>query len=214
MADCTGGDMTTPATSVIRYCRFFRSHQVATVLDYGTGTLRNALYLAEQGFTVYAADLPAQVKALRGNPALARLAGLIKAGDLKQSRLGVDLVLSTYVFNIIVRKSQRQRYLGNVVANLRPGGYFLMEVCCRRDEAPGDLPLEHYLQVGEASKTYTHYQLDRLLAPYGLERICHYYSSHALAALYRLTGGAGELQSGAAGPETVRSGRKEAHSLL
>lgn len=180
--------MTKPANSVIRYAPFFMLSQVKTVLDYGTGTLRNALYLMEQGFTVYAADLPEQVKALRGNQGVGRLAGLLKAGELRQSRLGVDLVVSTYVFNIIVRKSQRRHYLGNVVANLRPGGYFLMEVCCRRDETRNDPILEHYFHCHEGSRTYSHHQLDRILAPYGFQRICHYYSSHALAALYRLNG--------------------------
>ena len=180
--------MTKPALSVVRYARFFMMSRVETVLDYGTGTLRNALYLADRGFTVYAADLPEQVKALRGNQGVARLAGLFKAGELKQSRLGVDLVLSTYVFNIIVRKSQRRNYLGNVVANLRPGGYFLIEVCCRRRERQMDDPiLEHYCHCDENSKTYSHHELDRILAPYGLERICHYYTSHALATLYRLS---------------------------
>lgn len=180
--------MTKPALSVVRYARFFMMSRVETVLDYGTGTLRNALYLADRGFTVYAADLPEQVKALRGNPGVARLAGLFKAGDLKKSRLGVDLVVSTYVFNIIVRKSQRRHYLGNVVANLRPGGYFLIEVCCRRGETRmGDPILEHYFHCDENSKTYSHHELDRILAPYGFERICHYYTSHALATLYRLS---------------------------
>jgi tellurite methyltransferase len=173
--------MTIPASSVVRYSRFFSSNQINTVLDYGTGTLRNALYLVQQGFTVYAADLPEQVKALRSHPAVNQLAGLLKVGELKQSRLGVDLIVSTYVFNIIVRKSQRQRYLDNVVANLRAGGYLLIEVSCRRD-----LTLEHYFHCDDGLKTYTHHELDRLLAPYGFERICHYYSSHAVAILYQL----------------------------
>jgi len=179
--------MTKPATSVARYSRFFIYSRVDTVLDYGTGTLRNALYLVEQGFKVYAADLPEQVKVLRSHPAVDRLAGLLKVGELKQSRLGADLVISTYVFNIITRKTQRRRYLSNVVANLRPGGYLLMEVCCRHDEPGGDAILEHYFHCDDGSITYTHDQFDRLLAPYGFDRVCHYYSSHAVAALYRLT---------------------------
>lgn len=181
--------MTIPANSVARYSRFFSSNQINTVLDYGTGTLRNALYLVQQGFTVYAADLPEQVKALRSHPAVKQLAGLLKVGELKQSRLGVDLVVSTYVFNIIVRKSQRQRYLDNVVANLRAGGYLLMEVSCRRADAVYDLTFEQYFHCDDGSKTYTHHELDRLLAPYGFERICHYYSSHAVAVLYQLAVG-------------------------
>lgn len=173
--------MTKAANSVSLYSRFFSLSHADTVLDYGTGTLRNALYLAEQGFTVYAADLPEQVKALRDHPGVQRLAGLLEVGELEQSRLGVNLVLSTYVFNIIRQKSERRRYLKILVANLRPGGYLLMEMCCRHDDA----------QFASAcAKNYTHHQLDLLLAPYGFKRICHYYSNHALAAIYRLAGGA------------------------
>jgi tellurite methyltransferase len=181
-----GVEMTKAATSVLRYSRFFNLQEIESVLDYGAGTLRNALYLADQGLTVYAADLPEQVKALRSHPEVHRLAGLLKAGDLKQSRLGVDLVISTYVFNIIVRRSQRQRYLENVVANLRPGGYLLMELCCRRDGAEYDPSLEHYLHCDLNAKNYTHHDLDRILTPFGFARVSHYYSSHAVAAIYQL----------------------------
>ena len=194
--------MTKAATSVLRYSRFFTLQDIETVLDYGAGTLRNALYFADQGLTVYAADLPEQVKALRSHPEVHRLAGLLKAGDLGQSRLGVDLVISTYVFNIIVRRSDRERYLQNVVANLRPGGYLLMELCCRHEGAEYDPSLEHYLHCDINARNYTHHDLDRLLVPLGFERVSHYYSSHAVAAIYQLRrGDAATLH--AAGEATV-----------
>ena len=180
--------MTKAADSVERYSRFFSWSRADTVLDYGTGTLRNALYLVEQGFTVYAADIPEQVKALRIHPEIHRLAGLLEISELMHSRLGVDLVISTYVFNIIIQRVQRQRYLDNVVANLRPGGYLLMEVCCRREETEGNSICSHYFNRDAHGKTYTHMELDRLLVPYRFERICHHYSYHALAAIYRFAG--------------------------
>jgi len=180
--------MTKAANSVSLYSRFFSLSHADTVLDYGTGTLRNALYLAEQGFTVYAADLPEQVQTLRDHPGVQRLAGLLEVGELEQSRLGVNLVLSTYVFNIIRQKSERSRYLKILVANLRPGGYLLMEMCCRHDDAQCGAACDHCLNCEECAKNYTHHQLDLLLAPYGFKRICHYYSSHALTAIYRLAG--------------------------
>lgn len=204
--------MTKEATSVARYSRFFRLSHVDTVLDYGTGTLRNALYLVEQGFTVYAADVPDQVKVLRGHPEVNRLAGLLRVGELPQSRLGVDLVVSTYVFNIIVQKDRRRRYLNNVVANLRPGGYFLMEVNCRRDVPQCGAALERYYHCNDGSRNYSHDDLDRILSPYGFKRICHYYSSHALAAVFRLTGESG-LPLDAGGEERLsgRDGRLQTH---
>jgi tellurite methyltransferase len=141
------------------------------------------LYLADQGFSVYAADLPEQVKVLRSHPEIRRLAGLLDVRELERSHLGVDVVVSTYVFNIIMPKAKRHRYLENVTSNLRPGGYLLMEVGSRHEE-PG---CDSYFNCDTGSITYTHEQLDRALAPYRLRRICHYYSSHALAALYQLT---------------------------
>lgn len=178
--------MTTPATSVVRYARFFKLLRAKKVLDYGAGTLRNSIYLAEQGFKVYAADIPEQVKVLRGHPELGKLAGLIDVGELDGMRLGVDLVLSTYVFNIIGTRAQRRQYLANVVANLRAGGYLLMEVNSRREDLRCHSALHHYLSCDDKAKSYTHEELDRLLEPFSFERLCHYYSSHALAAVYRL----------------------------
>lgn len=174
------------ATSVIRYTRFFRLAKVDRVLDYGAGLLRNALYLMEQGFHVYAADVPEQVKVLSSHPEAGRLAGLLQVGELPQARLGVDLVLSTYVFNIIATRAQRKQYLDNVAANLRPGGFFLIEVNSRPDDMRCGSVLHHYLSCDDNAKRYSHQELDSLLIPYGFERICHYYSSHALAAVYRL----------------------------
>ena len=179
--------MSKAANSVAIYAKFFLLSRVKTVLDYGAGTLRNALFLLDQGFTVYAADLPQQVQALRSHPGVQRLAGLLEVEQLQQSRLGVDLVLSTYVFNIISQKEKRQRYLENVVSNLRPGGQLLMEVCSRRDETEWGSAGDLQPNCGDCARTFSHGQLDALLAPYGLQRVCHYYRHHALAAVFRLS---------------------------
>ncbi|HBA88539.1 MAG TPA: tellurium resistance protein TehB [Geobacter sp.] len=178
--------MSTPATSVVRYSRFFSLRKARTVLDYGAGTLRNAMYLAGQGFTVYAADVPEQVKVLRSHPGAATLAGLLEVGDLVGSRLGADLVLCTYVFNIILTRAQRKLYLDNIVANLRPGGYLLIEVNSRREEIGCGSAFQHYHCCDDKARSYTHDEFDRLLLPYNFQRICHYYSTHALAAIYQL----------------------------
>jgi hypothetical protein len=39
--------------NVRRYSRFFKSQHAMDVLDYGTGTMRNAVYMAQEGFSVY-----------------------------------------------------------------------------------------------------------------------------------------------------------------
>ena len=177
--------MTRAAGSITRYSRFFRQSQAETVLDYGAGTLRNSLYLAQKGFTVYAADLPEQMEIQRGRPDARWLAGLLDVGELEQSRLDVDLVLSTYVFNIIMDDAEQRRYLDNVVANLRPGGYLLMEVRCRRQETICSPSCSHHFKCVSCAKTFSHEELDSLITPYGFRRICHYYQHHAVAAIYQ-----------------------------
>lgn len=178
--------MGTAAESVRRFSRFFKKKNALSVLDYGTGTMRNALYLANQGFRVYAADLPEQVEKLRGCPALRHIEQLLATDDLVRGGLNVDLVLSTYVFNIIMTREDRHLYLQNAVANMKPGGYLLMEVRCRKlNDSCGPFCAD-YFSCAECSKTLTHEELDAMMAPHGLQRISHYYRSHAVAVVYQM----------------------------
>jgi SAM-dependent methyltransferase len=178
--------MNTAAESVRRYSRFFKTQHALDVLDYGTGTMRNAVYLARNGFSVYAADLPEQVEKLRNCPALQHIERLLDTDELPQSNLNVDVVLSTYVFNIIMNSAGRNIYLKNAVANLKPGGYLLMEVRCRKPHEQCDTNCKDFFTCAECSKTLTHEELDFLINPHGLRRISHYYRSHAVAAIYRM----------------------------
>lgn len=177
--------MSIASESVRRYSRFFKSQHAMDVLDYGTGTMRNAVYLAQKGFNVFAADVPEQIEKLRGCPALMHVERLLAADELSQSNLNVDLVLSTYVFNIIMDSTERRTYLENAVTNLKLGGYLLMEVRCRKPHEPCDTTCKDYFSGAECSKTLTHEELDELLKPHGLRRISHYYRSHAVSAIYQ-----------------------------
>ena len=178
--------MTQAARSITRYSPFFKHQKASNVLDYGAGKLRNALYLADQGFSVYAADLPELVSRFRVCPAINRLAGILEVGELPNSRLNVDLVLSNYVFNIITGSSERQSYLDNIVNNLRSGGYLLIEVRCRRTHGKCGQDCPEYFNSQECTKTYSHADLDRILIPRGFRRVSHYYRHQALAAIYQL----------------------------
>ena len=178
--------MSRAAESIRRYAPFFQKQQALHVLDYGTGNLRNALFLAGKGFRVVAADLPQQVAKLRACPSLCRLDRLLATDELAAERLNVDLVLSTYVFNIIMEGEGRQQYLQNAVANLRPGGYLLMEVRCRRPQTECGSDCSDYFVCSECPKTLTHEELDGLLRPHGLRRISHYYRHHAVTAIYQM----------------------------
>lgn len=173
------------AESVRRYSTFFRKCQAANVLDYGTGNMRNALFMANQGFKVFAADIPEQIAKLRDRPAVSHIERLMVTDELPSSCLNVDLVLSTYVFNIIMENSERHTYLKNAVSNLKPGGYLLMEVRCRKPHERCDTTCTDYFSCSDCSKTLTHEELDALLNPHGLRRISHYYRSHAVSAIYQ-----------------------------
>lgn len=174
------------ATSIRRYCRFFRHKGATKVLDYGAGKLRNALFLADEGFTVIAADLPQQVRKIRDCPAIRHLAGVMATDRLPDSELNVDLVLSTYVFNIIMENNEQERYLNNIRQNLRPGGYLLIEVRCRKQSGACGEGCSEFFKCPDCAKTYSHEELDQLLVPYGFRRVSHYYCHQAVAAIYQL----------------------------
>ena len=173
------------AESIRRYSTFFKKSHATSVLDYGTGNMRNALFMANEGFKVFAADLPEQIDKLRDGPGLNNIERLLATDELPDSYLNVDLVLSTYVFNIIMENSLRHEYINNAVANLKEGGYLLMEVRCRKQQERCDTTCVDYFSCAECSKTLTHEELDALLNPYGLRRISHYYRSHAVSAIFQ-----------------------------
>jgi hypothetical protein len=156
------------------------------VLDYGAGKLRNSLFLARAGFSVYAADLPEQLRWIRSCDFSGKFSGILDAEQLSVSRLNADLVVSTYVFNIITDCREKSRYLENVVRNLRPEGYLLMEVRCRKEDAACGIGYVNYLKKSGCAKSYSHEELDGLLKPFGFKRLCHYYRRNALAVVYQL----------------------------
>ncbi|MBJ6724022.1 class I SAM-dependent methyltransferase [Geomesophilobacter sediminis] len=178
--------MAVAASSVTRYCRFFHVKHIASVLDYGAGTLRNARFLAKEGFTVYAADIPGQVERILSMAGHERMAAILDVEQLERTRLAVDLVVSTYVFNIIPDPSEKSRYLRNVRLNLRPGGYLLIEVRCRIQSPDCGTRCTFAHKCSSCVKTYSHQELDDLVAAYGFRRFSHYYCRHAVAVLYQL----------------------------
>ena len=177
--------MAISAISVSRYKRFFQQKKLLSVLDYGAGTLRNSKFLAEEGFRVYAADIPDQVERILAMSGRERLAGVLATDQLERSHLGVDLVLSSYVFNIIPDGTEKSRYLQNIVLNLRPEGYLLIEVRCRVQSAHCSSGCSQGRKCPLCVKTYSHQELDELLIPYGFKRVSHYYRRHAVAVLYQ-----------------------------
>jgi SAM-dependent methyltransferase len=177
--------MTVAAASVRTYSHFFKKQGVRSVLDYGAGTLRNSSYLAGLGFAVYAADVPEQVERILRMATRTLLAGVVTDAELERSRLAADLVLSTYVLNIIPDGSEKSSYIRNITLNLRAGGYLLIEARCRREETACGSGCSFHAKCPNCVKTYSHGELDRLITPFGFRRLCHYYRRHAVAVLYQ-----------------------------
>ncbi len=174
--------MPSVAGSVVCYLPFFKKRKAYNVLDYGAGNLRNASYLSREGFNVYAADLPEQLRRARGFAAAENLRGLLEAGQLPDSNLNVDVVISTFVLNIISDPAERKRYLRNIVVNLRPGGYLLIEVKCREKLIKQDCDCTG---CPVCAKSYSREQLDRLVKSYGFKRLGRYYGRHSMGVLYQ-----------------------------
>lgn len=179
--------MANAAVSVNRYMAFFQQKQLRSVLDYGAGTLRNSCCLADAGFHVYAADIPAQVERIMNMANSRQLAGVLSTSELDESRLGVDLVVSSYVLNIIPDGTEKSRYIKNIAVNLRPGGYLLIEVRCRAQAVKCTSGCSSSHKCANCIKTYSHDELDEVLVPFGFQRISHYYRRHAVAVLYQAT---------------------------
>lgn len=179
--------MANAAVSVNRYIGFFQQKQVRSVLDYGAGTLRNACFLADAGFHVYAADIPAQVERIMAMASSRQLAGVLSTTELDESRLEVDLVVSSYVFNIIFDGTEKSRYIKNIAVNLRPEGYLLIEARCRGQAVKCTSSCSSKYKCAHCIKTYSHSELDDMLVPCGFKRISHYYRRHAVAVLYQNT---------------------------
>jgi SAM-dependent methyltransferase len=177
--------MAIAALSISKYVRFFQEMKLETVLDYGAGTLRNSRFLAGEGFQVYAADIPLQVDRIMKMAGHDRLAGVLATDQLERSHLDVDLVLSSYVLNIIPDGTEKSRYLKNIVLNLRPEGYLLIEARCRIESAQCRSGCSYSHKCSSCVKTYSHHELDEMLVPYGFRRVSHYYRRHAVAVLYQ-----------------------------
>lgn len=184
----TGGrDVMSPvALSVKRYAPFFKRKNALKVLDYGAGKLRNALFLAEAGFHVYAADTPDQVRRIRELGEVDRLDGLMENRELGLGGLNADLVVSTYVFNIIPYDWEKINYLRNASINLRPLGYLLIEVQCRRESPQCGSGCSVHMKCPSCAKACSLEELDGMVKPFGFVRLCHYYRRHALAVIYQL----------------------------
>ncbi|WP_418790044.1 class I SAM-dependent methyltransferase [Phosphitispora sp. TUW77] len=151
--------VTAPANSLSRYLPLFEKLQKKTVLDYGSGNLRNAIYLHGRGYRVYAVDLPDRIKDIT----LPRLSFLF-VDELKDFSLDVDIALCTFVLNLI-DSDKRTEVMDTIAANMARGGYFLVE-----------------------TREFTIKELDLLIVPKGFVRVHEQRGRYTIIALYRYLG--------------------------
>lgn len=99
------------------------------VVEFGIGTGRLALALAERGLTVHGIDgSPDMVSALRGKPGGERIP--VVTGDFSKVTAGTDFALAFLAINTIYALPSQDAQVEcfrNAARHLRPGGYFVVE---------------------------------------------------------------------------------------
>ncbi len=145
-----------PARSLEKYMPLFDRQEKKTVLDYGSGNLRNSLYLNNRGYKVYAVDLPNRIK-LNSVPGLICL----WPEELKKLKLKTAIVLCTFVLNLIT-DYERCEVMEVIAEKIMPGGYFLIE-----------------------TKGLSQFELDMMTIPRGFMRIDRQAGRYTHIALYQ-----------------------------
>lgn len=179
--------MNSVAGSIRKYLPFFKKRKAFKVLDYGAGTLRNTKYLSNHGFNVFAADLPEKLSQVKQWALDTLPASLLEVDALHESRLNVDLVISTFVLNIIPDLKERHTYLKNISLNLRPGGYLLLEVKCRERLKHTTCQNSSLANCLHCDKSFSLEELDQLTAAFGFRRLGFFYGRYSLGVLYKYT---------------------------
>lgn len=145
-----------PANSLERYISLFQRQKNKTVLDYGSGNLRNSIYLQNNGYDVYAVDLPHRTKI----NCLPRL-NCILPEELDNLTSQFGLIICTFVLNLI-KESERTYFLENLTKKVIDGGYLLIE-----------------------TKGFSLVELDRMFIPRGFYRINYEKGRYTIIVLYR-----------------------------
>jgi len=118
--------------------------QAATVLEYGAGTGRLAIPLAERGHDVVAVEISEpMVERLRAKPGAERLTVVV--GGMTEGALGRTFDLAFVAFNSIFAlgsQDDQVRLFGNAAAHLRAGGRFALETVVAKEPQPRIVQLD------------------------------------------------------------------------
>jgi len=145
-----------PARSLEKYLPLFNKLKRKVVLDYGSGNLRNSVYLYRKGYEVFAVDLPHRIK-LNSIPRLT----CIWPEDLHTMQTKVNLVICTFVLNL-VSPDNRPNLIASMARKMNAGGFLLIE-----------------------TKGLSLHQIDRLILPNEFIRIHNHEGRYTVIALYQ-----------------------------
>jgi len=148
-----------PAGSITKFLPLFEREEKKTVIDYGSGNLRNSIYLHRRGYKVYAVDLPSRVR-MKPLPNLT----CVFPEELKRLNLTADVVLCTFVLNQMNAK-ERDTFVRIISRKLCPGGYLLVE-----------------------TKGFLLNELDMMFIPKGFTRIHNQKGRYTVIVLYKYLG--------------------------
>ncbi|MDT3699739.1 MAG: class I SAM-dependent methyltransferase [Thermincola sp.] len=148
-----------PAGSLVKYLPLFQKQTGKVALDFGSGNLRNSIFLHRLGYEVYAVDHPYNV---RFHP-LPNLK-CITPRDVRNLCCKIDLALCTFVLNLI---SPQQRILifDSIASKMKNGGFLLVE-----------------------TKKLSLLDLDALAIPRGFARVHNQRGRYTHIVLYQFTG--------------------------
>ncbi|MGI6066653.1 MAG: class I SAM-dependent methyltransferase [Bacillota bacterium] len=158
------------AASVKVLVPYWQHYHVVSVVDYGAGNLRNSRYLKNLGFKVIAVETPHHLKKIDSILVSYQIAALNPL-QISNCRLESDLVLLNFVLNTIGVKERREEIIRNAYLNLKPGGFFLVEVKERNEDS--------------LAKGMSESELDNEIMHFGFEKELLLRRRGLLAVLYR-----------------------------
>lgn len=110
--------------------KILKKHRVKSVLDLTCGTGSQVFWLHHRGYQVFGSDISANMlKVARSKAKKAKLAIPFHKGDMRTSKFGkFDAVLS--IFNAVghLTKSDFEKAMRNIHANLNQGGLYIFDI--------------------------------------------------------------------------------------
>lgn len=148
-----------PAGSLLTYLPLFQKQMGKVALDFGSGNLRNSVFLHRLGYEVFAVDLPHKMR-FHPMPNFK----CITPEELDDLRCRIDLALCTFVLNLITHQ-QRTAILDTIAPKMKIGGYLLIE-----------------------TKGLSLFELDALMVPRGFARVDSKSGRYTKIVLYQYIG--------------------------